>query len=192
MLRHLMPGLLLFGLVGCTVQEAPDAPGINGRLVLRLWDREARANGLPPAVVTAQVVRQDGLDFDRLTMEPVTLKRPLKEGEIWLLSSRGRYQLEGSELQPQPQPHGDDRATIALEPPIRLSGWMRGVPVAGTAAGCSIDPGGRRIVLDDVVLVRDGMRLTGKRMLIDAGSVQGMTGLVPGGTVVSTGLAALP
>jgi len=170
---------------GCGVQEEAQEPGVRGPVIFRLWDHQAREQGLPPTVVRTAAVRQVDASFHDLEMVPVQIRRPLEDGEIWIHAPTGHFHAEGD---------ADKRPSVTLQGPVHLTGVVRGVPVSGSAATADVPPGRSVIVLTDVHLVRGGMLMTTPRAeLSDKLMVaEGPVSIAPGAPAMAAVLGAVP
>ena len=186
-----LPWFVVFGLSavvlldGCGVQEEAQDPGVRGPVVFRLWDHQARQQGLPPTVVRTAAVRQVDASFHDLEMIPVQIRRPLADGEVWIHAPKGHFHAEGD---------ADKRPSVTLQGPVHLTGIIRGIPVSGSAATADVPPGRAVMVLTDVQLVRGGMLMTTPRAEISDGSLvaQGPVSIAPGAPAMAAVLGAVP
>jgi hypothetical protein len=172
-------------LTGCGVQEEAQEPGVRGPVVLRLWARQARQQGLPPTVVRTAAVHQVDSAFQDMQMVPVQIRHPLRDGELWIYSPTGHFHASGeSDKQPQ----------VSLQGPVYVTGVMRGLPVSGSAATADVPPGRSVIILTDVRLVRGGMLMTTPTAEISEGQVlaHGPVSLAPGAPAITAVLGAIP
>jgi hypothetical protein len=172
-------------LTSCGVQEEAQEPGVRGPVILRMWDRQVRQQGLPPTVVRTAAVHQVDSAFQDLRMVPVQIRHPLRDGELWIYSPTGHFHASGeSDQQPQ----------VSLQGPVYVTGVMRGLPVSGSAATADVPPGRSLIILTDVRLVRGGMLMTTPTAEISDGHVlaHGPVSLAPGAPAIAAVLGAVP
>ena len=193
-MRHLLFLLVLALAAGCGVQEEADEPGVRGPVVFRLWDRQARAQSLPPTVIRADAVHQAGADFDDLTMVPVLVRRPLADGVVWIHAPSGRFQAEQRAAVKGASSSGPRDQEIALEGPVHLTGMIRGLPITGSAATAVVPRGREVLELTDLRLVRGGTLMTApKAELADRTlTASGPVSIAPGSPAMTAVLGALP
>lgn len=178
--RPLLPlAAALLLAAGCDEEGAAQAPsGAQGPLVLRVWDKDARATpGAPPTTLLAGRAEQRGL-AEAVLLSPVLVRRPLDDGVLYV--------------------HADQAAAgggkgIELPGPVHLSGLWRGLPFTGTAARAAM-PAGGRLQLSDLRLAHGGQlasvpSATADRTRIELG---GPLAAAPGAPAIATALAALP
>ena len=173
---------LTLSLSSCGNDEELAEPGVRGPVVFRLWDAQARADGLPPTVVRADAVRQANLGFDDLEMVPVLVRRPVSDGVLWIHSPKGRFQAAGRAQE------------LSLTGPVYVSGVLRGVPVGGSAARADVPRGQRVLVLQDLQLVRGGMLITAPSAELTDGklSTPGPMRVAPGAPAMAAVLGSVP
>lgn len=183
-----MRGLVLIAVVvlaGCGAQDEAQEPGVRGPVVFRLWDRQARQQGLPPTVIRTSAVRQVDSDFRDLEMVPVQVRRPLADGELWIHAPTGRFHADGDQ---------GARQSVALQGPVHLTGVLRGVPVSGSAATADVPPGTSVLVLTDLQLVRGGMLMTTPHAELSDGRLvaSGPVSMAPGAPAMAAVLGSVP
>lgn len=174
--------LLLAALVlaGCADDEAErPEEGARGPLVMRIWDREARATpGAPPTTLVAQRARQRGLG-EEIRLDEVLLRRPLEGG--------GALYVHAAEAL------AGDSSGVVMPGPVRLTGVWRGLPFTGTADQARI-PANGHLELTALRLARGGTLATAPLLIAlrEQVSVQGALRVQPGAPAANAALAALP
>lgn len=184
-------------LAGCGAEAPLMTPGAR-EVTFHLWGEP----GAPPTVIQAERLTQESGDFTRLRFEDLRVRSPYADGVVVLEAPSGTYAK-------------DERDTLKLEGPVRISGSMRGDPIAGAAHRATVRDADRAIELfgadgvgaaedehRQVTLVLygrtarawsfriDGLDRKGGSMRIDSTPHRTTAGL--GAPAVTAALAALP
>lgn len=176
-LAPLLAALLLTA--GCQDEAASQAPaGAQGPLVLRVWDKDARAQpGSPPTTLVAGRAEQRGL-AEAVRLSPVLVRRPIDGGVLYVHA--GEAAAGGGK-------------GVDLPGPVHLSGTWRGLPFTGVAERAAL-PAGGRLELSGLRLARGGLLATVPRAIANRERivVEGPLEVAPGAPAITTALAALP
>lgn len=176
-LAPLFAALLL--IAGCEDEDASQAPaGAQGPLVLRVWDKDARAQpGAPPTTLVAGRAEQRGL-AEAVRLSPVLIRRPIEGGVVYVHA--GEAAVGGGQ-------------GVDLPGPVHLSGTWRGLPFTGVAEHAAL-PAGGRLELSGLRLARGGLLATVPQAVATRERivVQGPLEVSPGAPAITTALAALP
>ncbi len=128
-------------LCSCRDSATTQALGSADPVVFQLWD----AADVAPTVILADRVHQQGLSFDTINLDRVTIRRPVPDGVACVQAPSATYRRRA-----------EDAITLSGPPdqvrPIRLSGQLRGVPFAGVARAAVLKSAERVLRLTDVVI----------------------------------------
>ncbi len=182
----LLAAIVLLGAGGCGEQETVEEPGVRGPGTVRVWNREARSEGLKPTVIRFDALRQASAGFEDLEFSSVLIRRPLSDGTMWIHSAKGRYRsVESTAARGQQE--------LTLAGPVHFTGMYSGLPFTGSAATAIVPLGKEAVELTDVQLVHDGSVLTTPRaVLSEAATDMGRSSFRPGAAAVSALLGAVP
>ncbi len=135
---------ILLCLAACGGTPEPSDVGIEpqGKTVFYVWENR----NLPPMVIVADKTIQDARDSQKARLEEVSLRLPLRDGEIFLTTERALI---------------DNRVggSITLHPPVHFSGAFQGLPLLGRAEEVEIHIRDARLVMFDVEVLFAGQEI---------------------------------
>jgi hypothetical protein len=172
-------------LVSCGKKEQLPPPGAERLVVMHWWDE----SGGPPAYMQAQRLKQDGAVFQKLEFYEVMTRLPSQGGVAYITAPRAYYERGASEeiiLSAVENTPSDGS--------VRLVGSWQGDLFMGRADKAVFEESTRRMRLDNVELIYQGLRQSTKFIALTEDR------MIPFGTLqrladspaLSAALAALP